>query len=129
MRKLLLPVAFLVLVACGENRFFQSQEFPLVVDSIQAPEVISGVQPLNVVFYGDIGPSDCFSFSRFFTAQTADRLEVVAIGRYTTTGQCNPAEVILDGEQLEAAPPFTDPFTVVVYQPSGDSIVHTVRVQ
>ncbi len=129
MRKLLLPLVVLFLAACGENRFFQSQEFQVVVDSVQVPEAIAGGQPFNVVFYGGIGNSDCFSFSRFVTEQDATRLAVAAVGLYQTTGVCNPAEVLLDGETLEVAPPFDDPFRVVVYQPEGDSLVHVIQVQ
>ncbi len=128
MRKLfLLPL--LLLAACGEPKFVQSAKFHIAVDSINTPATISATAPFTVRFFGLIGPSDCFSFDRFETQKSDSAVDVVAVGNYYTTGQCRAQEVRLDGQELQVPPPFSDPFTVVVHQPSGARLTHVIPVQ
>lgn len=129
MRKLWPSLAVLLLAACGEGVFRESAEYLIEVDSIVVPEVVASNQPFTILFYGTVGPNDCFSFNRFRTQQQAQRLDVMVIGRYTSTGRCGPATPALTGEPLEVAPPFEDPFTIAILQPGGGSLTREVAVR
>lgn len=129
MRKLFLPLMLLLPSACGESNFYQSVNYPIYVDSITVPEVVSSNQTLTVNFFGHVGPNDCFSFLSFETEKTTAQIEVVVLGRYYSTGRCQGGDVYLAGESLDVGPPFSDPFTVTVVQPGGERLTRTVTVQ
>lgn len=129
MRKLLLPLALLLVTACGESTFQQTLDYVVLVDSIQMPEVLSSNQPFTVRFFGEVGPNQCFVFNGFNAQKDATQIDVLVLGRYASTGQCPQTEVLLDGEPLEVQPPFEDPFAVRVFQPTGDSLVVRVPVR
>lgn len=129
MRKLFLFLSFVVLAGCADSRFLHTAEFAVWVDSISVPQEISSSDPLTVRFHGMIGPNQCYSFDRFLTNKEPDRLDVAAFGRYEASGRCEPIEVFLSGRELVVSPPFVDPFTIMVYQPTGDSLRYELRVR
>lgn len=128
MRTLCLPLAILLVAACGESKFHQSLDYAIFVDSVQVPEAVASNQPFTVRFFGEIGPDQCFNFNGFNTQKDPSRIDVVVLGRFLSTGQCVQGAVHLDGEPLEVQPPFENPFTVRILQPGGDSLVVRVPV-
>ncbi|MBA2243555.1 MAG: hypothetical protein H0W11_01240 [Gemmatimonadetes bacterium] len=129
MRKLFLPLALLLVTACGESKFHQSVDYAIFVDSIQVPAVVSSNQPFTIRFFGEVGPDQCWNFNGFNSQKDARRLDILVLGRYVSTERCPQIEVKLDGEPFDVQPPFEDPFTVRVTQPNGDSLVVTIPVR
>jgi hypothetical protein len=130
-----LPLLLLALGAC-DSVFELSSEQHIRVDSIVAPDTIMAHETLEVAFFGTVGENRCWSFHRFRSQRTSDRLEVSVIARYQEDSRgCVREPVILDGATFQALPPHPGPFRLVVPLPGSgmqtppDSLVHVVHVR
>ncbi len=123
-----LPMSVVVLLTMtGCDPFGGADEFLIQVDSITGPASVSSTETLTVRFYGFLGPSGCHVLDHVDRNRTPDALELIFHGE-DRGGTCTQALVFLD-HQEEIAPPFQDPFIILVRQPDGSVLEKVVRVR
>jgi hypothetical protein len=101
------------------------------VDSLHVPARIAPTDTLTVRLQGTVGPDGCYSFDRFDTERSADRLTVLPVVKRRTGEEvgCTQAIVPLD-RTVEAAPPFAEgTLTVEVPQPDRPDVTAPVEVE
>jgi hypothetical protein len=104
-------------------------EYSIQVDSIQHPDTISLGQQLPIKFYGKIGPSTCYSFSRFVGGVNNHDINIAVYGRYQSgLSNCVDSVQYLDGRQLSVNLITSGPFIIHIYQPSPPDLYDTIYV-
>jgi hypothetical protein len=104
------------------------REFIIEVDSLQAPVTISRDEPLEIQFYGTIGPDLCYVFDRFAAEQTNTRIDLRLWGRHEVLPDrlCPLAISELGGRAFVKPPPHEDTVTIVVHQPDDSTLERVV---
>ncbi len=104
-------------------------EFAIQVDSIQHPDTIAIGKMLNIKFYGTIGPSECYSFSRFSGVVNGQQIDIAVLGKYKN-GQNTCATVMqyLNGDSLGVTLVSSGKYVIHVMQPTPPDIYDTVYV-
>lgn len=100
------------------------------VDSLDVPAQIASSDTLSIRLSGTVGPNGCYSFDRFDTERSTDRLTVTPVVEHVT-GEgfaCTMAIVPLDAT-FAAAPPFEEGvITIAVPQSDRPDVTATVQV-
>ena len=104
------------------------REFRVRVDNLSVPAVVSLQDSILVRMEGTIGPNTCHQFSHFEVNATESKVRITVIATEHLGMACGQAFVELD-EVYVAHPPFLDPFTVAIRQPTGPDLEKTVRVE
>jgi hypothetical protein len=104
-------------------------EYSIQVDSIQTPDTIALDSALIVKFYGKIGPSTCYSFSRFVGGVNNHNIDVQVLGKYQSgLSNCTDSIQYLNGKKLSVNLITSGPFIIHVYQPNPPDLYDTVYV-
>lgn len=105
------------------------KEYTIQVDSIQAPDTIALGDTLFIKFYGTIGNSGCFSFSRFVGGVNQRNIDITVLGKYAM-GQNNCPAVMqyLNGIKLKVDPVSPGPNVIHVHQTAPPDLYDTVFV-
>lgn len=103
------------------------ERFVVAVDSIVAPSTVPATAAFTVRFVGMVGPNGCYSLLEAPNARTPGLLQIQFIGEKVDR-VCTQEPVALD-YTLDVSPPFTNPFTIRVTQPSGPPLERTVTVE
>lgn len=104
-------------------------EYAIQVDSIQSPDTIALGKSLNIKFYGKIGPSTCYSFSRFVGGVNNHNINVAVYGKYQSgLSNCTDSLQYLNGKELSVNLITSGPFIIHVYQPAPPDLYDTVYV-
>lgn len=105
-------------------------EFAIQVDSIQYPDTIVSGTAQYIKFYGTIGPSTCYSFSRFVGGVTNQQIDIAVLGKYTNNeSNCASAVQYMNGDSLGLHLTTTGTFVIHVQQPTPPDIYDTVYVK
>ncbi|MBE0649681.1 MAG: hypothetical protein IH595_02460, partial [Bacteroidales bacterium] len=81
-------------------------------------------------FYGTIGPSTCYSFSRFVGGVTNQQIDIAVLGKYTNNeSNCASAVQYMNGDSLGLHLTTTGTFVIHVQQPTPPDIYDTVYVK
>ncbi len=121
------PMSVVVLLTITGCNPFAPDEFVVRVDSITGPASISSTETLTVRFLGPLGPNLCYHLDHVHRNRTPDALELIFHGE---DGGGNPCifQPVFD-HQEEIAPPFEDPFIILVRQPDDTVLAKVVRIQ
>jgi hypothetical protein len=92
------------------------ERFVIQVDSIDVQPAAESDAPLELLFYGPVGPDGCYSFKEFKVSRSATGTDVTVIGEHRI-GDCTLLATTLDGELLVLDPPIGNPITIRVHQP------------
>lgn len=103
-------------------------EYAIQVDSIQHPDTITYGSTLTIKFYGEIGPSTCYSFSRFAGNFLGTMLNVQVLGSYANSQSCAASMQYLNGDTLAVNQLQPGNFVIHVLEPSPPDIYDTVFV-
>jgi hypothetical protein len=104
-------------------------EFAIQVDSIQHQDTIAFGKMLNIKFYGTIGPSACYSFSRFSGGVYDKQIDIAVLGKYKN-GQNACASVMqyLNGDSLDVNLITPGSYIIHVIEPTPPDIYDTLFV-
>lgn len=104
-------------------------EFAIQVDSIQYSDTVQYGQPLIIKFYGTIGPSTCYSFSRIIGSVSNNQADMKVLGKYTNDqNNCKSDPQYLDGNSVAVTQYVPGKFIIHVMQPSPPDIYDTVYI-
>lgn len=104
-------------------------EYTIQVDSIQHPDTISLGQQLPIKFYGKIGPSTCYSFSRFVGGVNNHDINIAVYGKYESGNpNCVDSTQYLNGKELSVKLMTEGTFIIHIYQPNPPDLYDTVYV-
>lgn len=105
-------------------------EFGIQIDSIQYPDTVVSGTPQYIKFYGTIGPSTCYSFSRFVGGVTGQKIDIAVLGKYTNNeSNCASAMQYLNGDSLGVHLTTPGKFVIHVQQPTPPDIYDTIYVK
>jgi hypothetical protein len=129
---LLLATALAALSACSEGTYpeFFSQRYVIEVDSLRAPTSLTAGDTLEVLFWGYVGPNSCHAFEGFETELATHRVDLTLWTKYyrRTNTSCAQELVFLEGVSYRVGPLPAGSYAVVVHQPDGSLLEHTVEV-
>lgn len=126
-----LVVSLFLLGGCSLNKTSGPSftEFQMQIDSIQSPDSIAFGKALNIKFYGKIGPSTCYSFSRFAGGVNNRDINVAVYGKYQSgLSNCIDSTQYLNGKELSVNLITSGLFVIHVYEPTPPDIYDTVYV-
>lgn len=104
-------------------------EYAIQVDSIQYPDTVTYGNPLIIKFYGTIGTSTCYSFSRFAGNYASNQINVQVLGKYMNNqSNCATALQYLNGDSLAVTQYNSGNFVIHVLQPSPPDIYDTLYI-
>lgn len=104
-------------------------EFSIQVDSIQHPDTITYGNSLTIKFYGTIGPSTCYSFSRIVGGINGNTINLQVLGKYANNqNACESTPQYLDGDSLIMNQLTPGSFIIHVMEPAPPDIYDTVYV-
>lgn len=104
-------------------------EYAINVDSIQHPDTLNYGSSLVIRFYGTIGPSTCYEFSRFVGNVSTSQINVQVLGKYSDESNCASEMQYLDGDSLTVNQIDSGNFVIHVFQDSTADISDTVFVR
>lgn len=98
---------------------------------LEAPDVVDSGEALNIRISGYLGPTLCYKLDRIEMTQRSDRLDITVHGQYDhgVNGICLTALSYFDEVILIAPPTFSHDFTIVIHQPDGSTLEHTVVME
>ncbi len=105
-------------------------EFGIQVDSIQYPDTIPFGKTLNIKFYGTIGPSTCYSLSRFTGGISGQQINIAVLGKFANNeSTCASAVQYMNGDSLGVNLTASGKYIIHVMQPTPPDIYDTVVVR
>lgn len=114
-------------VAC-EDAFGPGQSVVLPITAIEAPAEINSNDELVVRV--TIQTGGCVSFTGLDAVKSTGRFTLTARGSDSSGPNVNcPGDIRNEVRDTRAAPPHTDPLTIVANQPDGSTTTRTVRVR
>ena len=128
-RRLLLAASSLALVGGASSCGLLSGpgEHLVQVDSLQAPVSAAPTAPFEARFFGIVGSDGCSRLTRIERTRTEERL-TLRFHAERRGGDCIQMPVLLDHTET-ISPPFRDPFTITVIQPSGPPLERSITVR
>jgi hypothetical protein len=106
-------------------------DFIIHVTSFEAPAAVSSGAPFTVKISGPVGPDGCSGLKEVRVTQTANTVDIVAIGtRHTSSGtMCTMMPVYLDQHPVTVSPPIGDPFHIRIHRPDRTLLAGVIRVE
>ncbi len=109
-------------------------EFQVLLDSILYQDTIQKTDTLNVKFYGYLGASSCYEFSRIERVSLSANDPPSAIkfkvwGKFEDTGNCADVESYLNGAAVAVTGFIPGNFNILVMQPDGTIMTGLVYVK
>lgn len=101
------------------------------VTNIDAPESFSYGDPLSIQIGGYLGPNLCYKLDWIDKVRSPNRLDITVQGVYDSGGHgyCFTAVSGFDQTIVIPPPKLSPEFTIVVHQPDGSTLEHTVTVK
>lgn len=127
-----LPVItlFIFLISCRNDLNNNSNDFLVLVDSINAPDTVRYSAPFDINFYGTVGFNTCERFISFKVTIQDNDINIEAWGTSEfKPGQCPDSLVLLNGQNLNLAIPSPGTYTIVVQEPVDFVLVKQLIVK
>ena len=106
---------------CKKDNEPETVESIMLVDSIQHLDTIKSGEVFEVLFYGPIGPNNCYSFSRFVPAFGLDAMNFTLYSLETKRDDCEGGEVYLNGQGVGITDMTPGVWSIQVNQPEGNA--------
>ena len=110
--------------------------FVITVDSVIVPSTIDPEDTLTLELFGKIGPNLCYRFKEFEAQKTDSLLNLTVLGIVPDLRDLACAAEVAElrgqggqrGKEYRVAPPFVDPFQIVILQADSSTLEIVVRV-
>ena len=126
---LMFSLFILIWSGCKKDDDPEFQEFIIKIDSIVHADTINFGNDLSIKFYGLIGEDDCYSFDRLVTDYVPGELAVTSWGIHTSSENCTPSTVYMNGAELLVSEIPAGNILIVAVQPDGSKIEQNVFVK
>ena len=130
--KLLLLAFFFISISCNDDDtvVINTETYLIEVDNIIVSDVTETTLPINLDFYGIVGPDGCHRFA-YFEYEFDDNDIIIkcwGIRRVDPGIACTANIVELNGERLSLLIPTAGQYFIKVIQPDGSEYVQELTV-
>lgn len=105
------------------------EEYIIPIDSIIHSDTILTGEKLSIAYYGILGPTDCYSFSRFEVSFSDTAIYSTAFGLFVEQEDCEDDLLYLDGEVANVYDLPEGDFSLIVNLPRNNTLESKVHVK